>query len=214
MKTELVIFDWDGTLMDSVGRIISSMQACARALALPVPGEQAVRDIIGLSLQPALEQLFPGLDEHGQQQLLAQYRDQYIELDTTPTPLFEGVEPMLAALRQRGTLLAVATGKARAGLERAFEHTGLGGYFITSRTADDAHSKPHPQMLEQILYETGVDAKGAVMFGDSALDMAMARAAGIRAIGVGLGVHDISRLQAAGAEQVLSHWHHWPQVLA
>ncbi|WKE67397.1 HAD-IA family hydrolase [Gallaecimonas kandeliae] len=210
----LVIFDWDGTLMDSVGRIVSSMQATARALALPVPTEQQVRDIIGLSLMPAFDALFPGLDEAGRDAVLAVYRDQYVELDPTPTPLFPGVEAMLATLKTSGRQLAVATGKARAGLTRVFAETGLEPFFITSRSADEAHSKPHPDMLEQILSETGVAAHQALMIGDSELDMKMARAAGVRALGVGFGVHDETRLKAAGAEAVLGDWPSLAEVLA
>lgn len=206
---DLVIFDWDGTLMDSVGRIVSSMQATAKALDLSVPSDQAVRDIIGLSLMPAFDRLFPGLDEGSRAALLAEYRDQYVELDPTPTPLFPGVEVMLARLGASGKTLAVATGKARAGLDRVFAATGLAGHFVTSRTADDAQSKPHPEMLTQILAETGISAERALMIGDSQLDMAMAKAAGVKALGVGFGVHSPEQLLAAGAQGVISDWQQW-----
>lgn len=205
----LVVFDWDGTLMDSVGRIVSSMQATARALAMPEPSEEAVRNIIGLSLRPALDQLFPSLDEKGREQLLAVYRDQYVDLDPTPTPLFPGVEAMLGELRACGKTLAVATGKARAGLERVFAQTGLEVHFITSRTADDAQSKPHPDMLEQILAQTGISPSRALMIGDSVLDITMAKAAGMWAAGVTFGVHGAEKLRAAGADLLIDDWRDW-----
>lgn len=188
-KVSLVIFDWDGTVMDSVGRIVSSMRAAALKSELIVPSEFAVKQIIGLSLDPAFDALFPGVAEDKRQQLFAHYRDHYVLHDTTPTPLFTGVEQVLAQLKDSNIKLAVATGKQRRGLDRMFAETGLKKYFDTSRCADEAHSKPHPQMLQQILQELDMTAAEAVMIGDTSHDMKMAQAIAMPRIGVTHGVH-------------------------
>ena len=175
--------------MDSVGRIVSSMRAAALKSELIVPSEFAVKQIIGLSLDPAFDALFPGVAEDKRQQLFAHYRDHYVLHDTTPTPLFTGVEQVLAQLKDSNIKLAVATGKQRRGLDRMFAETGLKKYFDTSRCADEAHSKPHPQMLQQILQELGMAAADAVMIGDTSHDMKMAQAIAMPRIGVTHGVH-------------------------
>lgn len=193
-RFELVIFDWDGTLMNSVGRIVSSMQAAATQAGWPVPPAEAVRNIVGLSLQEALPRLFGPLDETAYQQLLQAYRQQYIHDDPTPTPLFAGVSQTLQQLAERGHLLAVATGKARAGLDRVLAETGFSRLFHASRGADEARSKPDPLMLEQLLAQLNVPLAQAVMVGDSSYDMEMAANLGMARIGVDWGVHDESVL--------------------
>ncbi|WNO61169.1 HAD-IA family hydrolase [Rheinheimera sp. MMS21-TC3] len=185
----LVIFDWDGTVMDSIGRIVSSMQAAARLAKLPVPSDFAVKQIIGISLDPAFDILFPGLSQTQRQQLFNHYRQQYLEYDTTPTPLFNGVEQVLQQLKDKNVKLAVATGKARKGLQRMFAETGLAAYFDTSRCADEAQSKPHPDMLEQILQQLDIPAAQAVMVGDTSHDMKMAQTIAMPRIGITHGVH-------------------------
>lgn len=189
-KVSLVIFDWDGTVMDSVGRIVSSMRAAALKSELMVPSEFAVKQIIGLSLDPAFDTLFPGVDQGKRQQLFAHYRDHYVLHDTTPTPLFAGVEQVLQQLKDNNVKLAVATGKQRRGLARMFAETGLEKYFDTSRCADEAQSKPHPDMLQQILQQLDIAAEQAVMVGDTSHDMKMAQAIAMPRIGVTHGVHD------------------------
>ncbi|HEY0923474.1 HAD-IA family hydrolase [Rheinheimera pacifica] len=188
-KVSLVVFDWDGTVMDSIGRIVSSMQAAARHSDLVVPSDFAVKQIIGLSLDPALNVLFPGVTADKRQQLFERYRDHYVIHDTTPTPLFDGVEQVLQQLKAQNVLLAVATGKARKGLQRMFDETGLAKYFDTSRCADEAQSKPHPDMLQQILLELDIKAEHAIMVGDTSHDMKMAQAIAMPRIGVTHGVH-------------------------
>ncbi|PSJ47801.1 HAD family hydrolase [Zobellella endophytica] len=194
MKYQLVIFDWDGTLMDSVARIVSCMQAAALDCTLPVPEAAAVRHIIGLSLREAFPLLFGTLTAGQAESLLAAYRRHYLELDTTPSPLFAGAADTVAGLHQSGYRLAVATGKAREGLDRVLAQTGLGRYFHALRGADQARSKPHPLMLEQILEELRLTPGQAVMVGDSSYDLAMADAIGMDRIGVTYGVHDQDRL--------------------
>lgn len=203
-RFELVIFDWDGTLMDSVGRIVSSMQSAAIQIGRAVPEADAVRNIVGLSLQEALPRLFGPLDELGYQQLLQAYRQQYVHDDPTPTPLFTGVAPILHQLTERGHLLAVATGKARAGLDRVLAETGFSQLFHASRGADEARSKPDPMMLEQLLAQLNVPLEQAVMVGDSSYDMEMAANLGMARIGVDWGVHDVSTLKQFAPLAVIS----------
>ncbi|WP_319784129.1 HAD-IA family hydrolase [Oceanisphaera sp. IT1-181] len=194
MKFRLVIFDWDGTLMDSVSRIVSSMQAAALDCLLPVPSSEAVRDIIGLSLYKAFPILFGAISEEQSAQLLIVYRRHYLELDQTPSPLFAGASDTIKGLHASGYQLAVATGKQRVGLDCVLADTQLGSYFHALRGADQAVSKPHPLMLEQILAELKVSPTDAVMVGDSSYDLEMAQAIGMPRIGVTYGVHDSIKL--------------------
>ncbi|MGO1617106.1 MAG: HAD family hydrolase [Oceanisphaera sp.] len=194
MKYRLIIFDWDGTLMDSVARIVSCMEAAARDCQLTVPTAAAVRDIIGLSLHKAFPILFGALSEQQAQLLLTTYRRHYMELNSTPTPLFAGAGELITSLHQGGYQLAVATGKYRAGLDAVLTSTQLGEYFHALRGADQALSKPNPLMLEQILTELKLTPADAVMVGDSSYDLAMANAIGMDCIGVTYGVHDVARL--------------------
>jgi len=204
MQPKLIIFDWDGTLMDSVGRIVSSMQNTAAVLQLPLPSTNAVKDIIGLSLQPAIEKLFGRLSEADLERFLAQYRREYVELNPTPTPFFEHALATLDALKQQGYLLAVATGKMRRGLDRIWQETQTGHYFHSSRCADESESKPSPKMLTELLHEFELQPEQAVMIGDSIYDMAMAAAIEMPRIGVDYGVHSGSQLAAYQPLSVMS----------
>lgn len=193
---KLVIFDWDGTVMDSVGKIVQCMQIAARQCDLPVPDASAVGNIIGISLHPAIKILFNLSDDAAADTVVAAYKTAYLEQDVTPCPMFDGAVDMLAALHQQGRTLAVATGKARRGLDRAWRNTATGQFFSASRTACEAQSKPSSDMLEQLLREIGVDVSEAVMIGDTVYDMQMAEHIGMDRIGVTYGVHDAERLQA------------------
>lgn len=195
---KLVIFDWDGTLMDSGARIVSAMQTSAHRAGLPVPSAEAVKDIIGISLQPAMQRLFGELPHAQARILLDCYREEYVERDPTPTPMFEGAIELLASLKAQGILLAVATGKARRGLTRVWQETRTGHYFVASRCGDETASKPHPQMLSEILQETQIQAHEAVMVGDTVYDMQMAQQLNMDRIAVSHGVHERSRLAAHG----------------
>ncbi|BAJ02524.1 HAD-IIIA family hydrolase [Shewanella violacea] len=201
---ELVIFDWDGTLMDSVGKIVACMQESAVILNLAMPTEQAVRDIIGLSMDEALSILHPNASAQIQGEMKEVYRQQYLELNQTPSPLFDGVEEVLTQLNELGFKLAVATGKARAGLNRVLALTDLGGHFVASRCADEAASKPSPEMILQLLNELDISPDKAVMIGDSIHDLNMANNAGIHAIGVDYGAHDKEKLSQANPKAVIS----------
>ena len=190
---KLVRFDWDGTVMDSVPKIVNCMHQSALACGVTPPSDEAIKNIIGLSLECAVATLFP--EQQGlPTKLIAGYKHQYKHLDVTPTPLFANVEHTLAALQSQGTLLAVATGKSRAGLERLLDETKLRKYFVATRTSDDALSKPAPDMLLQLLAELNISHQDALMIGDTKIDMAMAKAANIDRLGVTMGVHNALQL--------------------
>jgi phosphoglycolate phosphatase len=196
---DLIVFDWDGTLMDSEAKIVRCMQAAAVDVGIPDPGAAAIRDIIGLGLNEAMQVLFPEQAPVRRAELVERYRRHFLELDTTGMPLFPGVTQGLTQLTQQGYLLAIATGKARRGLNRVLDDTGMRHLFVSSRCADEAISKPHPQMLEDILDDTGVDAERALMVGDTVYDMEMARNAKVAGLAVSYGVHARERLLGCGA---------------
>jgi len=196
---DLIVFDWDGTLMDSEAKIVHCIQGAARDLGIHDPGPEATRHIIGLGLQEAMQTLFPAETPESRQRLIHRYREHFLKLDTTAMPLFPGVPEGLAHLADRGYLLAIATGKARRGLERVLDETGLRHLFVASRCADEAFSKPHPRMLEDVLSFTGVTADRAVMVGDTVYDMQMARHARVAALAVSYGVHARPDLMDHGA---------------
>jgi phosphoglycolate phosphatase len=185
---KLIIFDWDGTLMDSIDRIVSSMQSVALLIESPVPSQQQIKNIIGLSLPEALGLLFPSISESTIEQAKQLYKKQYSEIDTTPTPLFKHAMPLLDKLRSQNKVLAIATGKGRSGLERVMHESDTKHFFSASRCAQENLSKPDPQMLNSLLAELNFTAKDAVMIGDTRHDLEMARRAGIDAIGVTMGV--------------------------
>lgn len=175
--------------MDSAAKIVKCMQLAAQQCDVGIPSPEEVGGIIGISLRPAIQKLFNTADEALTARLFEAYKQTFVEQDQTPSPLFDGMEDMLKALQSDGRTLAVATGKARKGLDRAFRNTGTGHYFSFSRTADDAESKPSPDMIIQLLEETGVAPHDTVMIGDTTFDMQMARDAGVDRIGVSYGVH-------------------------
>lgn len=198
---ELIIFDWDGTLIDSQANIVQCFQYVIEELGLPERGHDDISNIIGLGMREALKELFPENDNDDYDQMVDRYR--YHFFASEPSQPFHGVEEVLATLAKSGYLLAVATGKGRRGLEKALNHTGYGQYFHATRCADETRSKPHPQMLEEILDVTGVDASRAVMIGDTEYDLEMAKNAGIRSVGVSYGVHESERLHKHGPIAVI-----------
>jgi len=194
MRYQLVIFDWDGTLMDSALKIVRCFQAAARDSELPVPSAQDVHDIIGLGLHEAYTQLYPDRPNDQKEFAIERYRQHFLHFDQTEMPLFAGVMEGLQELYNGGLRLAVATGKARRGLDRVMNETGTRDFFVATRCSDETFSKPHPQMLLDLLEITQVQAEAAVMIGDSVHDMEMARRAGIDPVGVTYGVHPQERL--------------------
>lgn len=204
MKYKLAIFDWDGTLMDSTRKIVSAMQSAALDHQLPTPSDDAVKQIIGISLIPAIETLFDIQDNVLSQSMAQAYSAHYRRLDAQPCVLFDGVLQVLANLRARGTRLAIATGKGRPGLNKVLMQSNLQETFCTTRTADEALSKPSPDMLEQILFELAVDVSDAVMIGDTVHDMVMAERIGMARIGVDYGAHSANQLREHAPEAVIS----------
>ncbi len=190
----LLVFDWDGTLMDSEARIVECVRASARDLGLPIPDEDSIRNIIGLGLGEAVTTLFPGGDGKLVDDVVARYRYHFLIKNETPSPLFPGAEEVLTELNRSGYLLAVATGKGRAGLDRVLEYTGIGDLFHATRCADETLSKPHPEMLLQIMEELGVEGRETVMIGDTEWDMLMACNAGTERVAVSYGAHSVERL--------------------
>lgn len=192
----IAIFDWDGTLCDSVEHIVSAMRDAAVEVALEPPAAADVRNIVGLGLPQALARLFPALDDGHRAALAAAYSQHFSSPDRGPARLFEGALDTLQALRSLGIELAVATGKSRRGLNRVLTELGLSDFFDATRCADETRSKPHPQMLHEIMGDRGKSAHEVVVIGDSEYDLAMAREAGVRSVGVSFGVHDSRRLSA------------------
>ena len=187
-RFDLIVFDWDGTLMDSAAAIVRAMQAAARDLDLPPPPDERARYVIGLGLGDALRHAIPELEEAAYPRMVERYRHHYLSSDHELS-LFEGVDALIDALAGRGHLLAVATGKSRVGLNRALGHTGLGRYFHATRCADECFSKPHPQMLHELMDELGTPPERTLMIGDTTHDLQMAEAAGVAALAVTFGAH-------------------------
>ena len=185
---ELLVFDWDGTLMDSAAAITVSLRAACADLELPVPSEERARYVIGLGLADALKFLLPELPAVGYPALLERYRYHFQRQDRDTT-LFAGAAEALQSLHDRGFKLAVATGKSRRGLDRALEGAGLTQLFHATRCADEGFSKPHPGMLLWLLDTLDVPAARAVMIGDTSHDMEMAAAADMARVGVAYGAH-------------------------
>lgn len=200
---QLYIFDWDGTLMDSIPRIVSSIQAAAKANSLPMPSDEQAKSIIGLSLEKGIKQLFPEGNSEQVEGIVEQYKFHYREKNETPSPVFPNVEKMLIGLTRNDKSLAVATGKARVGLERVWNTDDLKRYFHSSICADEAHSKPHPQMLETLLAKFELEPSQALMIGDSQFDLAMAKAAGIDSIGVTMGAEKSGQLAAHSPKAIV-----------
>jgi phosphoglycolate phosphatase len=211
---QLLVFDWDGTLMDSVATIVECTRATIRELGLGEPAEATIRGTVGLGLRETASALVPGCDDELYGRILACYRRHWVETYRDLSLLFPGVPDMLSDLTAAGYLLAVATGKSRRGLDHALDQTGLRQRFHATRTADEAASKPHPQMLLEILEELGVRPAAAVMVGDSIYDLQMAAGAGTRAVAVLSGAHSREELAAHAPHTLLGNVAELPRWLA
>ncbi len=190
----LFIFDWDGTLIDSAGRIVAAMQAAALELRIDVCSAVQVENIIGLGLPEAIAQLYPQLPAGERQALQIAYSRHYVASDQQPCAWFPTVRETLQQLKDEGCVLAVATGKSRRGLRRVLDQLQMLDFFHATRCADETQSKPHPQMLNELLDELAIPAERAVMIGDTEYDMAMAQAANMPRIAVSYGAHAVERL--------------------
>jgi phosphoglycolate phosphatase len=210
-EIQLIAFDFDGTLMDSTIAIIESIQCAAADIGVPVPSSERASHIIGLGLLDALRHAMPDLPQERYRELGDRYRYHYLSRDHA-LRLFAGVELMLEELAAAGYLLTVATGKSRLGLDRALSASGLGSRFQSSRCADECHSKPHPQMLLELMDEFNVSPEATLMIGDTTHDLLMARNAGVHAVAVTYGAHPRAILEAesnaycANSVEELARW--------
>ncbi|WP_394210028.1 HAD family hydrolase [Enterovibrio calviensis] len=188
---KLVIFDWDGTVMDSVARIVSSLKEAARLTGgLPELSADELKQMIGLSLDKGYCYLYPNAPLDKLDEWKKHYGEQFRDFNTTPHALYDGVVDVLTALKEKGYVLAVATGKSRIGLDRVMLETDTGHFFAATRTADLTASKPDPLMILELLDELNVQPHEAIMVGDTSHDMLLAQQAGVDAIGITWGVHD------------------------
>ena len=216
IMVSLILFDCDGTLVDSQFVIIETMNRTFRAKNLAPPTPAAVRSIVGLSLEVAMGVLAPDLDTSDHHHLADLYKEHFAALrlaEDFSEPLFDGASETLDRLKASGTLLGVATGKSLRGLHMVLEHHSIRDRFVTLQTADFHPSKPHPSMVETALKETGASADTTLMVGDTTFDMEMAVAAGARPIGVSWGYHPASALSEAGAEIVIDRFEQVLDVL-
>lgn len=197
-RYELIVFDWDGTLMDSAGMIADSVQAAARDLGLEPPTDERARHIIGLGLGDALRHALPDLPEDHYGELVERYRHHYLSRDHQLV-LFAGAATLVRQLAEDGYRLGVATGKSRVGLDRALAHSGLGACFHATRCADECHSKPHPQMIEELMEEFAVPPAATLMIGDTTHDLLMAHNARVDAVAVSYGAHPRATLETVAS---------------
>jgi phosphoglycolate phosphatase len=193
-RYDLIVFDWDGTVMDSTAVIAGSIQAACRDLGLTVPEDETARHVIGLGLEQALRYAVPDLPVEMYPDLVARYRHHFLSQDEA-IPLFDGARETIAGLHAAGYWLGVATGKSRAGLDRAMESTGMKKYFHATRTADQTFSKPDPAMLIELMDELGASAGRTLMVGDTTHDVQMAQNAKVDAVAIGHGAHPPEQLR-------------------
>jgi phosphoglycolate phosphatase len=193
-KFDFIVFDWDGTLMDSTATIVKCIQASAKDLGLPIPDERSASYVIGLSLADAMQAVMPDVDPKYYPRMVERYRYHYLANDHE-LPLFSGVKELLTELSHDGYFLAVATGKSRVGLNRAMHAAGLLAMFDATRCADETFSKPHPAMLQELTRELGQEMRRTLMIGDTTHDLQMAANAGASAIAVEYGAHDAATLR-------------------
>lgn len=207
---KLIIFDCDGTLVDSQHNIVRSMQFAFEREELPWPGREATLSIVGLSLPQVMQELFPQGDAGQHGRLTEGYKNAFQYLRATEAhkePLYQGCREVLDRYHAMDdVVMAIATGKSQRGVKAMLEREGLHGYFASVQTADDAPSKPHPAMIHQAVSETGAEFSNTVMVGDTTYDMAMARNAGVGAIGVSWGYHPIDELKSSGAHDILHEY--------
>lgn len=198
---DLIVFDWDGTLFDSTALIAGCIQAACADLGLPVPSQRDASYVIGMGLVEALQHAAPGLPRERYGELGARYRHHYVKRQDALT-LFDGILPLLNALKQRQHLLGVATGKSRSGLDHALGTAQLHGLFDATRTADETASKPHPRMLLELMAELGARPERTLMIGDTTHDLMLASSAGTASVAVSYGAHEPAGFAAHGPRHV------------
>lgn len=208
---QLIVFDWDGTLMDSTGHIVNCMQQASKQLTLPPLADAAISQIIGLGLIEAVAVLYPAASKKVIDQLAATYKQVWLTSPYDP-PLFDNALPLIAQLNEQDYFLGVATGKSRRGLNKVLKSTELSHLFHATRCADECHSKPHPQMLAELINYCGVDAKATLMIGDTEYDLQMASNAGADSLAVSHGAHTVDQLKACQPRAIVNNLYqaqHW-----
>lgn len=203
---DLLIFDWDGTLADSIGRIIESMRTAAIGGGMEGRDDEAIKGIIGLGLPEAIRTLYPSITANDLIDFRQRYADCYMAMDNVPSRLFEGVSESIQAFRDEGYLLAVATGKARRGLDRVLKANAWLDFFDITRAADETASKPDPLMLHEIMAHCDVAPERSLMIGDSSFDLQMARNAGMDSVAVGYGAQSLDSLRAYEPRLAIEHF--------
>jgi len=211
-RYQLIVFDWDGTLMDSTGHIVTCMQQAISQLEFPPLADSAISHIIGLGLNEAAQALYPNISSMDVAQLAKTYRDIWL---STPhdTPLFDNASHLVQNLNKQEYFLGVATGKSRSGLNKVLSSTKLEHLFHATRCADECHSKPHPQMIEELMDYCGVTPKETLMIGDTEYDLQMAHNAGADSLAVSHGAHGINTLQACQPRDIVDNLHQVEQWL-
>ena len=199
---DLIVFDWDGTIIDSTAVIVRSIQQAARDLGLPVPADSIASHVIGLGLSDALSMAVPRLQRADYPRMVERYVAHW-RMHEDDLVLFPGVRELLAELRQGQYLLAVATGKSRAGLDRSLAHGALAEAFDWTRCADETRSKPHPQMLFELMERFEVPPRRTLMIGDTTHDSQMATNAGVPAVSVTYGAHPRAQLETLAPRVVV-----------
>lgn len=210
MKPRVLVFDWDGTLMDSEARILACLRGAANDLGAEVRSDDQLRDIVGLGLREAVLALYPDSTTDFVEGYVQAYRVHFLERDRTTMELFPGAREVLERLAASDYRLAIATGKARNGLERVLASTGLGSRFHVTRCADETHSKPHPRMLHEIMDHLAATPDQTLMVGDSRFDLEMARRAEVPALAVSYGMQPVHRLLDLGPVGYIEDIRHLP----
>ncbi len=193
-EAKLIVFDWDGTLMDSAAHIVACLQNAITELNLEPRTDDELKNIIGLGLREAFYALYPQADDEELTSLTLRYREHFFDQTATPCELFPGARELVEELAEKGYFLAIATGKGRNGLDKVLTETGMGQFFPFTRCADETHSKPHPQMILDIIDYYGVNPEETIMVGDTEYDLLMANNAEAHSVAVSYGVHDKQRL--------------------
>lgn len=193
-EAKLIVFDWDGTLMDSAAHIVACLQNAITELSLEPKTNEEVKNIIGLGLREALLALYPQANDEELTALVERYRKHFFDQQTAPCELFTGARELVEELHAKDYFLAVATGKGRNGLDKVLKETGMGEFFPITRCANETHSKPHPQMMLDIIDYYGIEANEAIMVGDTEYDLQMANNAAAHSVAVTYGVHEKQRL--------------------
>ena len=202
MKYPLIVFDWDGTLIDSAGAIVECIREASREMGLRVPEAEQASHVIGLGLRDSLRLAVPDLPAERYQEFVALYRRHFLAREDS-MQLFPGIREILVGMK-KNRMLAIATGKSRRGLERALQCTGIAGLFSASRCADETQPKPHPAMLLELMEEFSMENTQLLMVGDTSHDLEMARAAGVDAVAVAYGAHPEAGLRACGPLECFS----------